>query len=147
MKKRVMFDSNTFDKAIEHIDEIKQHLDTIEIYVTNLQKEEICNISDDKKELREADLNCFYELNTIEIPPVFTFDHMDFAHFSFVTEPKYHVILKKTGSNWVDALIGATAISEGCMLITDDTGLTTKMHAAGGQVESFDSFIANLRSL
>lgn len=142
---KVMFDANAFDNAINCVHAIKEHLDTIDVFVTDIQIEEIASIPDAKIEKRIAVFDCLCDLRPKLIPHVFTFDRINFNHFSFVTEPKYMEILKKSGKNQNDALIAATAISEGCILVTDDKEMAKLTRDAGGEVISFKEFMDGLR--
>ena len=140
-----MLDSNAFDRLHEVIPTIKSKLSEIDFYVATVQVEEIAIIPDEKRDVRKRDFLTMIELRPHLVPHTFTFDAFDFGHFSFEIEPKYWSILKSTKSNKKDALIAATAIRNGCTLVTNDTELTKKMNQAGESVLSFDAFIDSLR--
>lgn len=141
---KVMFDTNAFDKAINNIALISKHLDTISIYITDVQIIEIANIPDSKKAKRSQIFSCLCSIRPILIPHPFTFDRLDFGHFSFQIEPKYRDILKETGSNKNDALIAATAIHEGCTLVTNDDELTKRVLSVSEKVMTFEDFLKEL---
>lgn len=140
-KLKVMFDTNAFDKAIENVSFIKKHLDRISIYITPIQVEELANIPDVKWDARKAAFLCLAELRPLIVPCIFTFDHVDFSHFSFQMEPSYWEILKDNKGNLNDALIAATSIHEKCVLITNDIELAKRVHSVSGGVKSFEDFM------
>ena len=139
-----MFDTNAFDKAIGNVPYIKKYLDRIEIFITTIQIKEIANIPDCKKKTRIDDFLCLAELRPKLIPCIFTFDHFDFAHPSFKAEPSYWKILKENKGNQNDALIAATSIHEGCILITNDSELKKKVQSASGRAKSFEELMKML---
>ena len=141
---KVMFDTNAFDKACADSWLIKRHLDKFSIFVTSVQIEELSNIPDERKTVRLDNFLTLCDLRPCLIPTVFTFDRIDFAHFSFETEPLYDYLIKENKSNLHDALIGATAYHEGCILITDDKDLSKRMKQADdSMVMSYEEFKAN----
>lgn len=143
-KTKVMFDTNAFDMACKESRYIADCLDHITIYVTSIQVEELSNIPDDRKEIRLNNFLTLCDLRPCLIPTIFTFDRIDFAHFSFETEPIYDYLVKEDKSNINDALIGATAYHEKCVLITDDKELTKRMKKVqDAQVMTYEDFRRN----
>ena len=138
---KIMFDTNAYDKARKNISLIRRGKKQCEYYITEIQIKEVASIPDNKKEERKSDLLSIVELRPRIVPIPFSFDYISFAHFSFNVCPDYWHILKKSKANRNDALIAATAIYEGCTLVTDDKELIKKMVRLGKDVVTFDEFL------
>ena len=138
-----MFDSNVFDLVKEDIPLLRKWNTEIEVYVTSVQIEELKSIPDAKKAVREMNLMALEQLSPECLATIFTFDRIDFSYFSFQSNVSYGKILKESKSNINDAIIGATAIHEGCILITNDTELFKKVNKAkAGSAMNYTDFCA-----
>ena len=140
-----MFDTNAFDNLYEAKLNYEQIRDKYEVYITTIQKAEMLNIPDSKKEKREKLLAIISLLSAKTVPTPFTWNHIDFSHLSFSSEPSYWTILKQTKSNKHDALIAATAVHNGCILVTDDTDLLKRMKRINRPVFTFAEFMFTLK--
>ena len=143
MKKKIMFDTNAFDKVQENNSEIRKKTDKYDYYITAIQIQEILAIPENKKDIRDQNLFNIIELRPTLVPTPFTWDYFDFSQFSFSVEPAYWKVLKDAKSNRNDALIAATAIQEGCILVTNDTELLRKMKMLDKSAITFDTFISD----
>ena len=143
-KIKIMFDTNAFDMACKESKLVANSLDQIDIFVTGVQVEELSNIPDERKEIRLDNFLTLCDLRPTLVPTIFTFDRIDFNHFSFETEPIYDYLIKENKRNINDALIGATAYHEKCILITDDKDLTKRMKKVqDAQVMTYEEFKNN----
>ena len=138
-KTRIMFDSNIFDKLGDNIHLLAKR-DDIDFCVTSLQIEEILSIPDKKRDVRLSTGMALCELRPKIVPTPFTFDYINFRHFTFASEPNYWKLLKESRSNRNDALIAATAIRENCFLITDDTNLLKRMKKISAMAMTYSEF-------
>ena len=134
---KVMFDTNAFDKLFPYIPKLKQLAGEIEYYITDIQICELAKIPDDRKEVRLKNIRNLCELRPYLVSVPFTFDRINFSKLSFKSEASYKEILNETHSNRNDALIAATAIREGCLLVTDDTRLIKRVLQSGNQAITF----------
>ena len=144
MKTKVMFDTNAFDLLQKSMVNLQQLSKKYSFYISRIQIEEIAAIPDTKKDVREKNVVSIIELHPTLIPTPFSWDAIDFSHFSFQREGSYWKILKETKANLNDALIAATAIHEDCTLITEDTELLRKMRALNKPAMTFSEFITDL---
>ena len=136
-----MFDSNSFDKMNKDIHIIKKTKNEIEYYVTGIQVNELARIPDKKEKTRINNFMNLCEINAKLVATPFTFDYIDFRQLSFNISNAYDELLNQNKSNKNDALIGATAIIEQCLLVTDDKRLQDKMKKLGYEAISYDEFI------
>ena len=142
--KRIMFDTNAFDELYKTSPDFECIRKEYEIYITTIQEAEILNIPDSMKDKRAQILAIISQLGAKIVPTPFTWDHIDFSMFSFSSEPSYWTILKHTKGNKQDALIAATAIHNGCILITEDKDLLRRMKRINEPAFSFVQFINRL---
>lgn len=140
-KTKIMFDSNAFDRMNNDILRIKNSVHICDYYVTSVQVRELCEINDSKKEKRTSNIMNLCEIRAKLVCTPFTFDYIDFGHLNFEGSQIYPKLLKQNKSNVKDALIGATAAEEGCILVTEDVELRNKMLNANQKVLSYDEFI------
>lgn len=146
--KKIMFDTNIFDKLGTFIGDIKNTTNNFEYYVTTIQIEESCEIPDSKIETRKINILRLAELRAKMVPiSVFVLNGRSRLGYARLGEGVvYKSILKENGSNADDAIIADTAVFEGCTLITDDKELYTKMKSQQYDVMSLSEFLNSLRS-
>ncbi|MFH0949006.1 MAG: hypothetical protein V1802_00790 [Candidatus Aenigmatarchaeota archaeon] len=136
-KTKIMFDSNIFDeiaKGILGIDELEKCIEKFEFYITHIQIDEINNCPDKEK---RAILTLFKtQIRPILIPT---------ENFVFGVS---RLGLSKLGNGNTlnelgkpkDALIGETAIKNGCVLVTNDEKLIKKVKKKDGKALTLEEF-------
>jgi len=142
--KKIMFDTNVFDKLPKIIEKIKKSAEVqYEYYITTIQIEELCEIPDTKKDIRVKNILMLAELRA-KLVPISLLILNGRARLGYVrlgSGEVYRKIVKSNGSNTDDAVIADTAVSEGCTLITEDKALYTRMKNNGYDVMYLDDFI------
>ncbi len=144
--KKIMFDSNIFDKLPEFIELIHNSSTQYEYYITTIQIDELCEIPDSKIDIRKRNILMLAALRAKLVPiSVFILGR---AHLGFARLGEgniYKKILNETGSNIEDAAIADTAVFEGCTLITEDSRFFDKMKSNGYEVMNFSDFLETLK--
>ena len=141
MRTKIMFDSDSFDRMNEDINKLKKAKDKLEYYITGIQVRELAEISDERKQIRIRNIMNLCDINAKLVATPFTFDYIDFGHLSFQSSSIYTELLNSNKSNKKDALIGATAAMEGCVLVTEDVRLQKKMKNRDLEVISYNEFV------
>lgn len=146
--KRIMFDSNIFDRLPQIIEKIKNSAETqYEYYITTIQVEELCEIPDHKKEIRVRNILSLAELRA-KLVPISVFILNGRARLGYArlgSGQVYYKILNNNKSNTDDAVIADTAVTEGCTLITEDKDLYSRMAKHGYNVMYLSDFIATIQ--
>jgi len=146
--KKIMFDTNVFDKLPEMIETLQRGKDHYKYYVTSVQIEEICNIPDLNKERRIVNMLMLSEIRAELVPvSVLIFGYSRFGFASFGEGKVYEEILSPNHSNIRDAMIVDTAVHEGCTLITEDKDLYKKMTRNGYNAMLLSEFMIASRLL
>lgn len=132
--KKIMFDSNVFDQLPSIIDRVKKSAERqYEYYITTIQVEELCEIPDSKEDLRIRNVLMLADLRAKMVPlSVCVLNgraRLGYARLG--SGDVYHKILNANASNIDDAAIADTAVSEGCVLVTDDQDLHSRMARNG----------------
>lgn len=145
--KKIMFDSNVFDKLPKIIEKIKNSAENqYEYYITTVQVEELCKIPDSKKETRVANILMLADLRPKLVPiSVFVLGRARLGYARLGEGLVYNKILKDNGSNKNDAIIADTCVNEGCILITEDKELHDRMIVNGYSVMYLDEFIKTIK--
>lgn len=144
--KKIMFDTNVFDKLPEFIDLIRDSTTQYEYFVTTIQIDELCGIPDHKIDIRKRNFLMLADLRA-KLVPLSVCILNGRARLGYVRLGEaevYKKILNKNNSNIDDAAIADTAVYEGCTLITNDDDLYKRMETNGYNVMKFDDFIKTL---
>lgn len=144
--KRIMFDTNVFDRLSDFIELIHNSTMQYEYYITTIQIDELCEIPDDKIDIRKNNFLMLVDLRAHLVPlSVFILNGRARLGYTRLGEGTvYKEILNKNKSNIEDAAIADTAVYEGCTLITNDDDLYRKMERNGYHVMKFEDFIKTL---
>lgn len=144
--KRIMFDTNVFDKLSEFIELIHNSTMQYEYYITTIQIDELCEIPDNKIDIRKNNFLMLVDLRAHLVPlSIFILNGRARLGYARLGEGKvYKEILNKNKSNIEDAAIADTAVYEGCTLITNDDDLYRRMEKDGYDVMKFEDFIRTL---
>lgn len=145
--KKIMFDSNIFDKLPEFIELIHNSTTQYEYYITTIQIDELCEIPDSKIDIRKNNILMLSDLRARLVPiSVFILNGRTYLGYARLGEGEvYHKILNENSSNIDDAVIADTAVFEGCTLITEDYKFCGKMRANGYEAMSFPDFLETLK--
>lgn len=144
---RIIFDSNAFDKMHSSENTLNKisTSDKHEYYITSVQIEEIGNMRDEKREQRIRNLLalCRIRAHLLYTPAIVGHAR---AGFCVVTNEDdiYKDLLKATGNNIPDAMIGSTAYREGCTVVTDDKRFSNRLKAHSISAMTFDDFMQSL---
>ena len=143
MNKKIMFDSNAFDKFIGSNLWNKVVLsDEYDFYITSIQIEELAAIPDEKKEqrIRNFLVLCSMKVKLLYVPAILGYSRYG---FSVLTDKNdvYFKLLNETHSNIKDAMIGSSAKHECCCVVTDDKRFIKKLNDNLIMNMRFDDFI------
>lgn len=141
--KKIMFDSNIFDRLPKIIDKIKDSAEKqYEYYITTIQVEELCKIPDEKMETRVRNIIMLADLRPKLVPTsLFVLGRARLGYAKLGYGEVYNKILNNNKSNIEDAIIADTAVSEGCTLVTEDKDLYDRMLKNGYNVMYFSQFM------
>lgn len=142
--KKIMFDTNVFDKLSQLIDKIKKSAEKqYEYYVTTIQVEELCEIPDSKKDIRIRNILMLADLRArlVPISVCILNGRARLGYTRLGSGEVYNKILNENKSNEDDAVIADTAVFEGCILITEDKDLYSRMKNNDYSVMYLDEFI------
>jgi len=144
--KKVMFDSNVFDKLSEFIQVIKESENTkYEYFITNIQVEELAVIPDIKKETRIRNILMLTDLRAKLVPvSVMVLGKARLGYTRLGMGEVYHTILNEKKSNSNDAIIADTSVHEGCILITEDKDLYQRMKNNNYEVMHLQDFLSSM---
>lgn len=147
--KRIMFDTNVFDKLPEFIELIRDSEIQYEYYITTIQIDELCEIPDCKMDIRKNNFLMLADLRAHLVPlSVFILNGRARLGYTRLGEGEvYKKILNKNKSNIEDAVIADTAVYERCTLITNDDDLYKRMEKNGYDAMKFDDFIKTLQNI
>ena len=144
---RIMFDTNAFDKMLSSTNDLERIVasDKNEYFVTSIQIEEISSIPDSRKEQRTKVLLalCKIRAHMLYVPAVLDHARLDWCVLSDESDI-YHDLLKTTGSNVNDAMIGSTAKREQCAVVTDDNDFAKRLQKHNTLTMTYDSFLRTL---
>lgn len=138
---KILLDNNAIDFLFQNEEIFIKAKKNYQFFVSASVVEELANIPDEKKEKR---IKLFISLCKLET--TFLNDScciVGFARFgvSNLGEGKvYKEILKESKGNVRDAILADTAVSNGCVLLTDDKGLSERMRKHGYKVVNFEEF-------
>jgi predicted nucleic acid-binding protein len=144
-----MFDSNVFDKLPEFIDRVKNSAGSqYEYYITSIQVEELCEIPDDKQNIRKTNILMLVELRAKLVPiSVFILNGRTRLGYARLGNGEvYRKILNDKKTNIDDAVIADTAVYEGCTLVTQDKDLYKKMKNNNYDVMYLEEFLDSFKS-
>lgn len=145
--KRIMFDTNVFDKLPEFIKLIRNSKMQYEYYITTIQIDELCDIPDHKIDIRKGNILMLADLRARLVPlSVFVLGWARLGYARLGKGEVFNKILNKNRNNIEDAAIADTAVYEGCTLITNDDDLYRKMEKNGYDVMKFEDFINTLQN-
>ncbi|MDU0328952.1 type II toxin-antitoxin system VapC family toxin [Paenibacillus barengoltzii] len=147
--KKIMFDSNVFDKLPEFIDRVKNSAGSqYEYYITSIQVEELCEIPDDKQNIRKTNILMLVELRAKLVPiSVFILNGRTRLGYARLGNGEvYRKILNDKKTNIDDAVIADTAVYEGCTLVTQDKDLYKKMKNNNYDVMYLEEFLDSFKS-
>jgi rRNA-processing protein FCF1 len=145
--KKIMFDTNIFDKLGDVISVIEGTVDkgTYEYLVTTTQIEELCNISDSKIEIRKQNFLRLAKLHAkLVSTSVSILGDAVLGSTILGVGEVYDNTLKESGENIHDSIIADTAIDNGCTLITTDKNLYNKMKSQECSVMTLKEFIDSI---
>lgn len=143
--KKIMFDTNVFDKLPEFIELIRDSATQYEYYITTIQIDELCDIPDHKIDIRKRNFLMLADLRARLVPlSVFILGYARLGYARLGEGEVFNKILNSNRSNIEDAAIADTAVYEGCTLITNDDDLYERMKKNGYDVMKFDDFIKTL---
>lgn len=147
MNKKIMFDTNAFDKLIKN-DLWEKIISTekYEYYITSIQIEELASIPDEKKEQRILNFLalCAMKVRLLYVPAVFGYARFGFSVLTDINDI-YSKLLNCTKSNVKDAMIGSTAKRENCCVVTDDKKFIKKLNENLVDTMKFDDFVNSLK--
>jgi len=147
--KKIMFDSNVFDKLPEFIGRVQNSAGSqYEYYITSIQVEELCEIPDDKQDIRKTNILMLVELRA-KLVPISVFILNGRARLGYArlgNGEVYRKILNDKKTNIDDAVIADTAVYEGCTLVTQDKDLYKKMKNNNYDVMYLEEFLDSLES-
>lgn len=137
---KILLDNNAIDQIANNIDFIKAHKE-ISFYICREIAEEVSRKSDTYNPL--TNIISLFKIAPSYLPnSVFVLGHSlldgESQFCDKNTASVYENILKETKSNIPDAIIAATAVSNGCTLITYDSELYKKMKKYGYSVITFE---------
>mgnify|MGYP000925810503 CR=1 FL=1 len=146
--KKIMFDSNVFDKLPNIINKIKDSSEKqYEYYITTIQVEELCEIPDSKKNIRVNNILMLADLRA-KLVPISVFILNGRARLGYARLGNgeiYKKILNENKSNIDDAIIADTCVFEGCTLVTEDKDLYSRMSRNGFEVIYFTDFMNSIK--
>jgi len=126
--KKIMFDTNVFDKLPEFIELIRDSATQYEYYITTIQIDELCDIPDHKIDIRKRNFLMLADLRARLVPlSVFILGCARLGYARLGEGEVFNKILNSNRSNIEDAAIADTAVYEGCTLITNDDDLYERM--------------------
>ena len=141
-KLKIMLDTNAINRIADgniSVNDLEKYGQTVDFYITHQQSDEVARTPNIERR------GCLVLFLT-KIRPIVI------ATESFVTESSrlgfarlgdgqvFQEMKKENPKHTEDALIGETAIKEGCILLTDDKKLQNKVRNAGGKVLSIAEF-------
>lgn len=144
--KKIMFDTNIFDKLPSIINKIKNSTDKYEYYVTTIQVEELCEIPDDKISKRKSNILMLADLRAKLVPISLSIlnGRAQLGYARLGDGKVYYSMLNGNKSNTDDAIIADTAVSEGCTLITNDKAFYNKMKSNNYDVMTLEELITEI---
>ena len=151
---KFMFDTNAFTALINSPMDwttfFQSRKREIEFIITSVQIEELAEISDAYKEKRVKHFLCLCSMNPKLIPTmgVVGYTRLGLSIFGGGEEVNvYDSLLNKEKNNICDAIIGAAAYREKCILITDDKRFRKKLISNGINTKTFEEFCDYLKKL
>ena len=140
MPRNIMFDTNIFNEILDgriNIDDLESEEN--DYLVTHVQMDELKKCPDEER--RKELLRIFSQINQKEISTESgVFDTSRFNKAKFGEGELLEEIRKGNIKHTEDALIGETAIKNGCILVTNDKRLLNKVNELGGAALDFDAF-------
>lgn len=137
-----MFDSMIFDKLPNIIGKLKKSIPKYQYYVTTIQIDELCQIPDTKMEIRKINMLMLVDLRVTLVPlSIFLLDKAHLGYAKLGEGKVFYKILNENRSNAKDAAIADTAVSEGCILVTEDKDLYQRMRKHGYGVMYLEDFL------
>lgn len=129
--KKIMLDTNIFDKIPDFIDEMKDSIRKgYEYYITVVQVEELSKIPESKEGKRFKSEEILSDLK-VEVLPSSSIFHGESG--------------RVLNSNSIDdSIIAATSVYEGCTLVTEDKELYRYMKEDNLEVMYFDEFLLGI---
>ncbi len=146
MKTKIMFDSNIYDILSQYIDVIKKSTNQFEYYVSSIQIDELCDIPDEKKEVRKRNMLMLVDLYAKLIPTAcFALEYVRLGYAELGPGNILNNIINEKKSNEKDAIIADTAVKNGCILVTQDIRLYNKMKSFNYPVQNMEEFLASIQ--
>ncbi len=146
---RIMFDTNAFtaliNSSIDWLAFFKNPKNEIEFVITSIQVEELAKISDVEKRIQHFLCLCSMNARLIFPVGVFGYTRFELSIFGGEEDSIYDSLLNKGKSNVCDAIIGATAYREKCILITDDKRFRRELISNGISTKTFEEFCDYLK--
>lgn len=140
-----MFDTNAFDKAIENLEVLDKLKNNNKFYMTYVQEQELLSIPQDKRDKMLSIFSMIEVMDIQKIPTsIFLLNHTPIGSGKIGNGEVYDELLNEGKTNVDDALIGETAITEGCVLVTNDKQLYNKLLKYDIRVMTFEEFLAQL---
>ena len=138
--KKIMFDSNIFNKLPSFIKKIKESKKEYSYYISTIQIQELAKIKDNKEKQRISNIIMLADLRAHLVPTsVSVLGEARLGYTRLGDGSVYHKILNDSKN-----IIADTAVKEGCILITEDIKFQKKMKRHQYDVMSFDEFISSL---
>jgi predicted nucleic acid-binding protein len=140
---KILLDNNAIDKIRDNMEFMKCHPE-ITFYICKEVADEV--IADSQTYSPTLNLQSLEKVNvSYEKNAIFILGHSKLDSESTFCDSEtllvYNSILKETKSNIKDATIAATAVKNGCTLITYDKGFYRKMKRFGYSVTTFEELI------
>lgn len=127
--KKIMLDTNIFDKIPDFIDEMKDSIRKgYEYYITVVQVEELSKIPESKEGKRFKSEEILSDLK-VEVLP---------------SSSIFHGESGRVLNSIDDSIIAATSVYEGCTLVTEDKELYRYMKEDNLEVMYFDEFLLGI---
>jgi len=141
---RILFDNNIINEILYHKEVFAKMKKYCEYFTCATVIEELASIPDSKIEDRVKLFLAFADLEVKFVPDsafIFGKTRLNFGSLSSrETDDVYRSLLKPDGSNQNDAIIGATAFTRNCILLTNDKYLLKAMNRNGHRALSFKEF-------
>lgn len=144
---KIMFDTNAFtaliNSSMDWTKFFQIQKEEIEFIITSIQVEELAKIPDTDQEKRIKHFLCLCSMNVKLIPTMGVFGYTRFGLSIFGDGEEinvYNSLLNNEKSNICDAIIGATAYREKCILITNDKRFRKKLISNSINTKTFEEF-------
>ncbi len=144
-----LLDTNAINRGLDQNIEPATITSRGDVFVTHIQIDELQATR--RPDRQEALLDALQKIDPTKVPTsaavwdVSRWNESEWSKPDGVFGPLLYALNARNGSkpnNTQDALIGATAIARGLVLVTNDVDLADEVRKFGGEAISFESFVA-----